>query len=637
MQKIKIASSQFSFLYGDQLHFPYSIATLVAYLKQFPSIKDSVEFTECAVERQRLDEYVETFSDADILLCSCYVWNWEITNFLALRVKMKNPKCLVVFGGPHVPDRSEDFFEQVPFVDILVHKEGEITCEKIVSACMFQVSLDTIPGITTKKGKNRSRERIDDLSEMPSPYLNDLMFELVKRDNANWIASWETNRGCPYSCTFCDWGSAVYSKVRQFSIERLHKEIEWFADNKIDYVDCCDANFGIFSRDVLLAEKLATEKGLKGYPKTFRQSWTKNSSEKILDAARVLKKANLLTAVGLALESLDESVLSIVRRRNISFGNFSDLTALFEAEGITTYTELIRGLPGETYESFANGLSHLIANTDIDNIAIYNCSVLPNAELNDPLYKSVYEIESVRSPIYLAHSTPGKQSLEFEQIVISTNTYSLVDLKRMHMLSWVVLTFHVLGLTEYIAKFFKLRYNIELIGFYEFILKHIAGGKTVFSSEYRRFTKYIEGGYEGYGWTHKDEELGEITWPYEEASWLRIVNSDLVNELKTFIAEIYRYMNVKQREEDVLNSLCEFQAFMLTSRSESEVLKLTTAYNWLDFFDGEHSFGVNFGYTFKRRNRLVSNGSFHDWCKETIWYGRRTRMHKAKLFEVERI
>ena len=50
----------------------------------------------------------------------------------------------------------------------------------------------------------------------------------------------------PFACTFCDWGSATKSKVRKFSEERLEREIEWFGDNEIAYVDCCDANFGIF-------------------------------------------------------------------------------------------------------------------------------------------------------------------------------------------------------------------------------------------------------------------------------------------------------------------------------------------------------------------------------------------------------
>ena len=32
----------------------------------------------------------------------------------------------------------------------------------------------------------------------------------------------ESNRGCPYGCTFCDWGSATLSKVRNFDLDRVY-------------------------------------------------------------------------------------------------------------------------------------------------------------------------------------------------------------------------------------------------------------------------------------------------------------------------------------------------------------------------------------------------------------------------------
>ena len=56
--------------------------------------------------------------------------------------------------------------------------------------------------------------------------------------------TWETNRGCPFSCTFCDWGSATASKVYQFGMDGLHDEIGWMSRQRIGFVFCCDANFG---------------------------------------------------------------------------------------------------------------------------------------------------------------------------------------------------------------------------------------------------------------------------------------------------------------------------------------------------------------------------------------------------------
>ena len=69
--------------------------------------------------RDNLEENIQECRDSDILLCACYVWNWEITIQLAREVKKINPNCLVIFGGPQIPGFSEGFFEKYPFLDIM--------------------------------------------------------------------------------------------------------------------------------------------------------------------------------------------------------------------------------------------------------------------------------------------------------------------------------------------------------------------------------------------------------------------------------------------------------------------------------------------------------------------------------------
>lgn len=72
---IKVNSSQFNYQYGDQIHFPYSIATLVAYIKSKESLSSQFKFEKSFVFRDKVDEYIQQCKDTDILLCSCYVWN----------------------------------------------------------------------------------------------------------------------------------------------------------------------------------------------------------------------------------------------------------------------------------------------------------------------------------------------------------------------------------------------------------------------------------------------------------------------------------------------------------------------------------------------------------------------------------
>ena len=292
----KVNSSQFNYQYRGRIHFPYSIGMLVAYVKGKPELSKEFNFEKTFVFRDKAEEYIEQCKDSDILLCSCYVWNWEITTKLVKKVKKINPKCLVVFGGPQVPNHTEGFFEKYPFVDILVHGEGEYVLGNILEAYLKGKDFSEVLGIETKDFKNPIQPRINDFGDLPSPYLTNLIWDLVETSpKIQWIASWETLRGCPYACTFCDWGSAIATKMRKFEEEKIMQEIEWFGKNKIPYIDCCDANFGIYQdRDMRIAKKMNEVSKEMGYPKTFHPTFAKVSSEKIIPIAKELYDSGLL-------------------------------------------------------------------------------------------------------------------------------------------------------------------------------------------------------------------------------------------------------------------------------------------------------------------------------------------------------
>ncbi|MBC8294249.1 MAG: cobalamin B12-binding domain-containing protein [Pelagibacterales bacterium] len=253
----KINSCEFNYVYNDRVFLPYSVATLVSHVKTNPKINENFHFEKTFISRSKVDEYIQRCQDSDILLCSCYVWNWEITTYLAKKVKELNPNCLMIFGGPQTPDLAEGFFEKYSFVDIIVHGEGENTLEEILESFQDKKDYSKIDGLETKDFATPMRARMNDLNTVPSPYLNNLIWDLTeKTDGQKFMAIWETNRGCPYQCTFCDWGSLTYTKLRNYSDDRLFKEIEWFADNKIEFVHCADANFGILDNVQKFYEKM---------------------------------------------------------------------------------------------------------------------------------------------------------------------------------------------------------------------------------------------------------------------------------------------------------------------------------------------------------------------------------------------
>jgi len=631
---LKVNSCEFNYQYGDQIHFPYRISSLVAYIKSRENLGNNFKFEKAFVLRENVDEYIKKCVDTDILLCSCYVWNWEITNFLAKEVKKLNPNCLIIFGGAQVPDFSKDFFKQHPYADIIVHGEGEIVLEEILTEFLSNKDYSKIKGLETKDFRNPPQERINNLDDLPSAYLTNTVWELVdKIDGIRWIAGWETNRGCPYACTFCDWGSATFTKVRKWEESKIFKEIEWFAENQIPYIDCCDANFGIFQeRDFRIAKKLKDVALKTHYPERVRPAWAKNSSEKIIPIAKQLQEGGILGAVTLAVQSLDTNTLNIIKRANIKFDAFSELTETFRNNKIPTYTELIMGLPGETLDTFKDGLEN-IAQTKIDTVFIYNCTILPNAPMNVPEYREKYKIQSVLSPIMLVHSSIHNRGnhQEYEEIVTATNTCSLDELKETYLYSWCYLTLQSLGILEHVTNFYNNSFNLGYIKFFEIFLEFCSAKKSVFSEEFDRIIEFRNNGYAGKGWDEYDPKIGEIIWPIEEASWLRISFNEqkLLTSIGLLLEFLENKLNLKNSKK-LLDDLAKFQVFMLTTRDNKNKIKTQNFdFDWKNYFMNNCKLTEkNVVYSY---DNLVIESNPAKWSYKTIWYGRRSKDYKCGM------
>ena len=631
---LKVNSCEFNYQYGDQIHFPYRISSLVAYIKSRENLGNNFKFEKAFVLRENVDEYIKECVDTDILLCSCYVWNWEITNFLAKEVKKLNPNCLIIFGGAQVPDFSKDFFKQHPYADIIVHGEGEIVLEELLTEFLHSKDYSKIKGLETKDFRNPPQERIDNLDDLPSAYLTNTVWELVdKIDGIRWIAGWETNRGCQYACTFCDLGSATFTKVRKWEESKIFKEIEWFAKNQIPYIDCCDANFGIFQeRDFRIAKKLKDVALKTHYPERVRPAWAKNSSEKIIPIAKQLQEGGILGAVTLAVQSLDTNTLNIIKRANIKFDAFSELTETFRNNKIPTYTELIMGLPGETLDTFKDGLEN-IAQTKIDTVFIYNCTILPNAPMNVPEYREKYKIQSVLSPIMLVHSSIHNRGnhQEYEEIVTATSTCSLDELKETYLYSWCYLTLQSLGILEHVTNFYNKSFNLGYIKFFEIFLEFCRAKKSVFSEEFDRIIEFRNNGYAGKGWDEYDPKIGEIIWPIEEASWLRISFNEqkLLTSIGLLLEFLENKLNLKNSKK-LLDDLAKFQVFMLTTRDNKNKIKTQNFdFDWKNYFMNNCKLTEkNVVYSY---DNLVIESNPIKWSYKTIWYGRRSKDYKCGM------
>ena len=256
---IKVGLVQINNSFSGQNYFPYSAGVLEAHARAHLKNPGNYEFLIPIFTRINPHEAVKLIGEADVIGFSAYVWNINLSLKIAALIKSRKPEAVIVFGGPHVPDHAQDFLRRHPFIDIVCHGEGE----PIFTAILEQLprrEWENIPSVSYFKDgifiTHPRAERLKNLEEIPSPYLTGVFKPLMRANPEQvWIAMWETNRGCPFSCTFCDWGSAVAAKVNRWELDRLYREVDWFVKQGIEFVFCADANFGILPRDVDLDRK----------------------------------------------------------------------------------------------------------------------------------------------------------------------------------------------------------------------------------------------------------------------------------------------------------------------------------------------------------------------------------------------
>jgi radical SAM superfamily enzyme YgiQ (UPF0313 family) len=431
-------------------YLPYSIGLLQAYVQKYavdPSVYDFLLQVHKPISLAQARWF---FREADLVGFSTYMWNVKRTLAIAKELKDNQPNVLIVLGGPQVPDQAEAFLRQNPFIDLCVHGEGEATFLQILEKLSSR-DWNDIPGISyldqDEFVHHPIAPRIKDINTIPSPYLSGVFDPLIKSQlkPVNWSGMWESNRGCPFSCTFCDWGSAVQSKVYSFDLERLYAEIDWFVKHQLEFVFCCDANFGILPRDIHLAEYLAETKREWGYPKLMSFQNAKNATERVYQIQTLLYGSGLNSEVTLSMQSVDAQTLASIRRENISSEFYQELLRRFTRDGIMTYTDIIVGLPGESYDTFANGIETLLKQGQHSCIKFHNLSILPNAEMAAPAYLEKYGLLTVEVPLANVHRKP-ENTLdgieESQELVIGSATMPPEDWRKTRVFAWVTSLFH---------------------------------------------------------------------------------------------------------------------------------------------------------------------------------------------------
>ncbi len=273
-------------------------------------------------------------SGDDCFVCfGVYVWNEEYIHALIKQVKQKT-NATIVLGGPQVSYAQKGELESAyPAVDFFIRGYGE---KALISVIHGQH--ENFAGVHKAGQPDKGLQADHRLEDLPSPYLTGSL-PIVSSIH------WETQRGCPYACEFCQHKSADNRhKVKTFSYERLEEEARLFALANVKRISVLDPIFHHKEEHALRVLQILKDAGVKA--EISLQCRLEMLTDDFLDALDGLK-VDLEFGLQTAIRS--ESLL--IRRGNNMKIAAQKLKQL-KLRQIPFEISLIYGLPSQTLASF---------------------------------------------------------------------------------------------------------------------------------------------------------------------------------------------------------------------------------------------------------------------------------------------
>ena len=276
---------------------PYASGCLISYCKSIPEINEKFQFLEPIYKTGKYD-----FGGVDILGLTCYVWNQSYNDNLAKKYKKINPNGKVIYGGPQIPEDiilKKEFDNKRYWLDKSFIGLGEIAFSEWL--------LDSPPS-----GKV--------LHKLPTPY-TDGIFDNIFNNNGTFKVSFESNRGCPYRCAFCDWGGQAKSKLTIFDQNDVFKTIDKiYQYSNIKELEILDANFGILEQDIdIINHMIKCQEKYNNHIKISYSGLAKNGSKHLpVIMSKVFESFPIdQRNLKVSFQTHTPSVLKTIQRSNI--------------------------------------------------------------------------------------------------------------------------------------------------------------------------------------------------------------------------------------------------------------------------------------------------------------------------------
>lgn len=404
-----------------------------------------------------LDDIVEEIlsQDPQVVLMSIYIWNELLCSDVASRLKERVPELPILVGGPQIR-YSPDYFEDHPGFDLICTQYGEHFLPEALSQIERHgkiVDPLEIPWALSPSGMSPITQKFqwgDDNIVLDSlDYVVEVTHYATMNDKTVSF-NYETTRGCPFQCSYCEWGGGTNTKVIAKTFERIEAELSLLLPMGIDNLGISDANFGILKRDADIIDLAAAMRESCGYPQTFLCfGYTKTKMkqrERVLDR---LLYHGFDDHFYIAFQSVNPEALSINRRTDIGQAEYFALYNHFRDKyGISARLECIMGLPGSTLSDFYHEMD-LVQYLNGWHYGINVFYLLPNVEAFGPEYRARYQVGTFQGQLpYSEEFRASEESFHDSTILSRYRSACEVVCESYSYSRWEWMEMHVMGTTQ---------------------------------------------------------------------------------------------------------------------------------------------------------------------------------------------
>lgn len=476
--------------------FPMGISCVAAYTKK------NMEFdVEIFKYPDKLAAYLERIQPK-IACFSSYSWNNNLSYEFAEKIKKRNPRTVIVFGGPNYPlqkEEQKEYLVSYPAIDFYIRGEGEkafLELFKILSSNEFDAEKIKRKGISIPstqhlyKGhmiESKLMPRISNLDEIPSPYVSGILDKFFGSILNPMI---QTTRGCPFTCAYCQDGNEYFNKIARLSPERVKQDLEYIAERvMVPTLIIVDDNFGMYKEDLITAKAIAEIRKKNGWPKYIDVATGKNNHECVLECiTRIGGQIDLSASV----QSTNPIVLQNIKRNNISLAEMIKLTKSGERLNANSSGEIILGLPGDSKKTHIKSNNDLM-DLDVNQIRNYQLILLPASEISSKENREKYNMRTKFRvlPNCFGNYKVYKEkftSFELDEICTSNNALSFEDYLECRDFDLTIELVYNNGIFKEIINFLKLN-NIKPSTFVTRMNRVIPKNMAEVYKEFRKETK----------------------------------------------------------------------------------------------------------------------------------------------------